>query len=101
MLSMLHQAGTARANEYIIMAKKTVSSVSSTGPALSMNMRQAPADYIAKRVSNTGAAYFVPVCTRAGQSWGKRCKTYQEAVDLVHSAGRRVVPVPGVSAEAE
>lgn len=62
---------------------------------LSQNMHQAPADYIAKRCSpTTGVEYFVPVCTRSGQSWGHRCATYQEAVDLVHSADRRVIPGP-------
>lgn len=60
----------------------------------SYNMYQVPADYIEERRNlNTGATYFVPVCTRSGQSWGHRCKTREEAETLVLEANRRVIEV--------
>jgi hypothetical protein len=61
-------------------------------PGKSSNMYQVPADYIAERRNpNAGATYFVPVCTRSGQSWGRRCATRDEAVTLVLEANRRVI----------
>lgn len=68
-------------------------------PGQSYNMYPVPGHYIAERRNpTTGARYFVPVCSRSGQSWGVRCKTSAEVEALILQAGFRVIDGPARAA---
>jgi hypothetical protein len=61
-------------------------------PGQSYNMHAVPGHYVAERRNpTTGADYFVPVCSRSGQSWGTRHKTREGAEVAILEAGFRVI----------
>jgi hypothetical protein len=65
-------------------------------PGQSYNMYQVPGHYVAERRNpTTGDAYFVPVCSRAGQSWGTRHQTRDGAETAILEAGFRVIALAG------